>query len=144
MIRRVLEAARQAPSACNLQPRHFYVIQAVDARHRLFPAERQRWIADAPVILVACGRPTEAWVRAYDQKNHADIDVAIAMEQLVLAATEEGLSTCWICSFDPANVRIQLNLPPDLEPVAITPLGYAAETPAMRPRKTLEELVTWV
>jgi nitroreductase len=143
ILRKLLDAARLAPSACNIQPWHFIVVRDPAVRARLFPAERQAWIAHAPVSIVACSRPGQAWVRGLDGKNHADIDLAIAMEHLVLAATAEHLGTCWICSFDPAEVRAALDLPDDLEPVALTPLGFCATQPVPRPRKSLDEIVTW-
>jgi len=71
------------------------------------------------------------------------VDVAISMEHIVLAATEEGLGTCWICAFDPASVRKTLGLPAEMEPVAMTPLGYPATDPLPRKRKSLDEIVTW-
>lgn len=143
-VRRIAEAARLAPSACNNQPWHLFVVRDPETRRALFPGAGQAWIAAAPVVLVMCSRPSEAWVRRYDGKNHADIDVAIAMEHVVLAATEEGLGTCWICAFDPQLFRDVLKLPADLEPVAATPLGVPDEAPPARPRKDLEELVTWL
>lgn len=142
-VLRVLEAARLAPSACNKQPWQIYVVRAAETRAAMFPDARQAWIAAAPVVLVVCSRPGEAWVRKYDEKNHADVDASIAMEHLILAATAEGLGTCWICAFDPAVVRTALELPAELSPVAITPLGVPAELPEARPRKGLEEVVVW-
>jgi nitroreductase len=142
-ITRILEAARIAPSACNNQPWHFFVVRDGEMRRRLFPDERQAWVAAAPVVLVACSTPARAWVRRYDGKNHADVDLGIAMEHIVLAATEEGLGTCWVCSFDPAVFRTVLELPEDMEPVAVTPLGLPRVAPVPRSRKPLTEIVTW-
>ncbi|HEY3418576.1 MAG TPA: nitroreductase family protein [Armatimonadota bacterium] len=142
-IQRILGAARLAPSACNRQPWHFFVVRDAALRRRLFPQERQGWIAEAPVVLVACSYPEQAWVRGADGKNHADVDLAIAMEHIILAATEEGLGSCWICAFDPETVRRALELPAEMEPVAITPLGYADGEPIQRNRKALEEIVSW-
>ena len=141
---RILAAARLAPSACNKQPWHFYVIRDEAIRRELFTPEKQGWAAEAPVTIVACSRPAEAWVRWADKKNHADIDLAITFEHLVLAATEEGLGTCWICAFDPEHFRKVLKLPEGLEPVAATPLGHAQNPSAPRPRKGLEEIITWL
>jgi nitroreductase len=143
VIRRILQAARLAPSAANKQPWHFFVVMAEETRRRLFPDERQAWAAEAPVVLVACSCPDKAWVRGADGKNHADIDAAIAMEHIVLAATEEELGTCWICAFDPKVVREALGLAEEMEPVAMTPLGYPAAEPLPRKRKRLDEIVTW-
>jgi len=137
-LQRILEAVRLSPSACNRQPWHFYVIRDEATRQAL-----HQWAGTAPVVIVACSLPEQAWVRGADDKNHADIDLAIAFEHLVLAATQEGLGTCWICAFDPQHVRDVLNLPPEMEPVALTPLGYAQSPSAPRPRKELDEIVSW-
>ena len=142
-LARVLEAARRAPSACNRQPWQLYVIRDEALRLQLFTPEKQEWAGKAPVTIVVCSRPGDAWVRWADHKNHADVDAAIIMEHIVLAATAEGLGTCWICAFDPAHFRKVLDLPDGLEPVAATPLGYAAAPEGPRPRKSLDEIVTW-
>ena len=143
VLRRIVDAARHAPSACNRQPWHFIIVRDADIRAKLFPDDRQAWVANAPVILVACSRPADAWVRTYDQKNHADIDLAIAMEHIMLAATAEGLGSCWICAFNPELARTVLELPDDLVPVAITPLGHASAPFRPHERKSLDEIVTW-
>ncbi len=141
-VGRILEAARQAPSACNRQPWHLYVIRDEAVRQALFKPEKQDWAGLAPVAIVACSRPGEAWVRWADQKNHADVDLSILFEHIVLSATAEGLGTCWICAFDPKHVRAVLNLPAELEPVAMTPIGYAASALQTTSRKPLDAMVT--
>lgn len=143
VLLRILEAVRLAPSAANRQPWHWYVIRDATLRRQLFPTERHAWVAAAPVIVVGCSQPNDAWVRSYDGKNHADIDVAIAMEHLVLAATAEGLGSCWICAFDPLPIRQVLGLPDQQVPVAITPLGYPAGDPGARIRKAFDEIISW-
>ncbi len=143
-LNRILDAARLAPSAANYQPWHFFVVANAETRAAMFPTERQTWIAAAPVVIVACSTPGSAWVRACDRKNHADIDLAIIMDHLTLAATAEGLGTCWICAFDPEIVRAALHLPAGMEPVACTPLGYSQDTPRAKNRKALGEIVTFV
>jgi nitroreductase len=140
---RVLEAARLAPSAANKQPWHFFVVREEALRKKLFPDQRQSWIAAAPAIIIACGLPGKAWVRGSDGKNHADIDIAIAMDHIIMAATEEGLGTCWICAFDVKTVKAGLGLSSEMEPIALTPLGYATSEQGPRNRKALEEIVTW-
>ena len=78
------------------------------------------------MIICGCAIPNKAWVRS-DGKNYSDVDVAIAMDHLVLAATDVGLGSCWIAAFDPASAREVLGLPDSVEPIAFTPLGYAAD-----------------
>jgi len=76
-----------------------------------------------------------------DGKSYADVDVAIAMDHLILAATNEGLGTCWIGAFDPVAAREVLGLPEGVEPVAFSPLGYPADMPGPKRRKRLEQIV---
>jgi len=142
-LERVLEAARLAPTAANRQPLRLFVIRDARTRAKLLEAYSQQWFVDAPVIICACGRPSEAWTRV-DGKCYADVDVTIAMDHLILAATAEGLGTCWIGAFNPAKLREVLDLPEELEPVAMTPLGYPAQEPAARPRKPLDEICKYI
>jgi nitroreductase len=79
-----------------------------------------------------------------DGKNYADVDATIAMDHLILAATAEGLGTCWIGAFRPERLREVLGIPGDLEPVALTPLGYAASQPSPTPRKPLDEICEYI
>ncbi|MCK4283059.1 MAG: nitroreductase family protein [Candidatus Brocadiae bacterium] len=137
---RVLDAARVAPSAANRQPVHFTVIRDDALRAKMVEVYSQQWFVQAPVIICACARPSEAWQRS-DGKNYADVDLTIAMDHLILAATAEGLGTCWIGAFKQDKLRKLLDLPPELEPVALTPLGYPAEKPDARPRKPLDDMV---
>lgn len=140
ILQRIMEAARLAPSACNLQPWRFYVVR--DSALRGAILDRQVWATAAPVMIIACAVPDEAWVRK-DEKNHADIDVTIAFEHIILAATAEGMGTCWICSFDVDKAAAALELPAGVVPIAITPLGYPDETPEERGRKDMKDIVIW-
>jgi nitroreductase len=137
---RILEAARMAPSAANRQPLKFIVIRDAGLREKMLEAYSQPWFAHAPVIICACSTPDTAWSRV-DGKNYADVDLAIAMEHLILAATAEGLGTCWIGAFKPDKVREILALPPELEPVAMTPIGYPADEERPTRRKPFDDLV---
>ena len=115
------------------------------------------WFVQAPLVICACGIPDQNWVRR-DGKNYNDVDVAIVMDHLTLAATDLGLGTCWIGAFDPAAAREVLGLPDGVEPIAFTPLGRPADqspadqspadqSPADQPRpkvrKELSELVRY-
>ena len=90
----------------------------------------------------------EAWRRTmYDGRSHADIDAAIVMDHMVLAAADLGLGTCWIAAFDPEAAREVLGVPPEGEPMLFTPLGYPADDPRAADRhlqrRALEELVRY-
>jgi nitroreductase len=137
---RVLEAARLAPSAANLQPWHFILIRDARTRQNLRDAYGRDWFVGAPVIICACAEPGKAWVRR-DGKNYADVDVTIAFEHLVLAAAAEGLGTCWIGAFDPVKLKMILGLPDGIEPLAMTPLGYPDDTPRPASRKSMSEIL---
>lgn len=137
---RVLEAARLAPSAANRQPWKIYVVTDERLREALGNAYHNAWFYEAPVIIAICSCPGRAWSRS-DGKNYADVDAAIAFDHLTLAAQSEGLATCWIGAFTPSVVVEALGLPPGEEPLAMTPLGYPAQAPAMPPRRPLDELV---
>jgi len=141
-LERVLNAARLAPSAANRQPVHFYVIRSEGLKAKMLEVYGQQWFVDAPVVVCACARSSEAWTRG-DGKSYGDVDVTIAMDHLILAATAEGLGTCWIGAFKPDKLRALLNLPKDLEPVAMTPLGYPAAASNPTKRKSLDELVEY-
>lgn len=103
------------------------------------------WIREAPAFIVVCGHHDESWHRAFDGKDHADIDVAIATEHICLTATTLGLGTCWVCNFDPAQLSADLHLPEGVEPVAIIPIGYPAydEKAPARKRKDLDDILQW-
>ena len=137
---RILDAARIAPSAKNLQPWHFIVIRDESVKLALKDAYDKEWFYSAPVIVCVCGEPAKAWVRR-DGRSYLDVDVANAFEHLILAAAAEGLGTCWIGAFDSLAVRRTLGLPVGIEPVAMTPIGYPDETPPPPSRKAMGEII---
>lgn len=139
----ILEAMRLAPTAANRQPLRFIVVHTAGRQldlKRIYGAE---WFTQAPIVICACAIVSEAWVRSSDGKSSSDIDAAIAMDHLILAAANEGLGTCWICAFDPVAAREVLGLPDGVEPIAFTPLGYPADSPREKKRKPLSELVSY-
>ena len=137
----VLEAARLAPSACNLQPCSFIVVTKPEARKSLEASYKRDWFINAPAIIVGCANPKEAWSKKDDQ-DYWKVDLAIAMQNLVLAATELGLGTCWIAAFDEGAAKKALTIPKDVRVVAMTPLGYSDEEKGpVTDRKPLESMV---
>jgi len=139
-LQQVLEAARLAPTAANRQPFQLIVIHTAGREAELKRIYGKDWFVQAPLVICACGIPARSWVRR-DGKDYCDVDVAIAMDHLILAAADLGLGTCWIGAFDPAAAREVLGLPDDVEPIAFTPLGYPADQPGPKKRKPLSELV---
>jgi nitroreductase len=142
-LAQVLEAARLAPTAANLQPFQIIVIRTAGREAELRRIYHREWFTQAPLVLCVCGVPARGWVRGTDDKNYTDVDVAIVMDHLVLAATSLGLGTCWIAAFDPAATREVLGLPDGVEPVVFTPLGYPADQLRPKKRKPLSELVRY-
>ncbi len=142
-INKILQAARLAPSAVNYQPRHFIVATDEELKAELAKAYTRDWFREAPVIIVALGDHQRAW-RRRDGKGHCNIDVAIAVDHLTLAAASLGLGTCWVCAFDAQRVHASLGLPRHLEAVALIPLGYPASADIPdKERFDLDSLVSW-
>lgn len=141
-LARILEAARLAPTADNRQPFRLIVIKTRGREAELRKIYHKDWFIQAPLVIGIVALPEAGW-RRRDGKNYSEIDAAIAMDHLILAAANEGLGTCWVGAFDPVAVREVLGLPEKLEPVAFTPLGYPADTPSLKKRKPLCALVSY-
>ena len=141
VLQRVLEAFALAPTAANRQPLGLIVIKTAGRAEELKRIYSPDWFAvQPPVVVCACALPGQAWIRR-DGKNYADVDVTIAMDHLILAATAEGLGTCWIGAFDPSAAREVLGLPEGVEPVTFTPLGYPADSAQPKRRKRFDQLI---
>lgn len=122
----ILECVRLAPSAVNRQPWKFVVVRSNEAKEQLWQAYDRDWFRTAPLYIVCMKNNSECWTRRYDDKQHGDIDVAIATEHLCLAATERNLGTCWVCNFD-TDIMSRLFPSADFESVAIIPIGHIAD-----------------
>lgn len=141
---RVLEAARLAPSGKNLQPWRFILVRDTRLKEQLAEASvGQYFIAQAPIVVVACGFPDNCYSHMGRYMKSWPVDVAIALEHLMLQAQEEGLGTCWIGAFEEERVKPILNVPDSVKILALTPLGYPDENPRDRGRKSLEEIVSY-
>ena len=145
-IERILEAGRIAPTAVNKQPVHIWALSHPDTLEAVKGCTRSNY--GAPLILVVGCRPADAWFRRYDGKNGAEVDASIVATYLMLAAENEGLSTLWVGSFDPALLKGLLPETDGYELVAMINVGYPA--PDSKPsamhseRKPIGELVTIV
>ena len=142
---KILEAARLAPSASNIQPWHFIVVTDSEKRKKLADNGRYaKFLTESPVVIVGCG-DQETSPRWYV------VDVTIAMQSMVLTATSEELGTCWVGSFDEKQVKEMLKIPESFRVVALLALGYPREKSdlgrklikAIRRRKQLEEIVSY-
>lgn len=146
VLDRVLDAARIAPSGSNRQPTRLIVVSDARIKEKLVPmCHDQAFIATAPVVICAVGRNIKydrgEWMGDYAMI----VDVAIVVDHLTLAARAEGLGTCWIGSFNNADLREFLALPEDVNVVALTPLGYPEGDAFTEPqgRIPLDEFVMW-
>lgn len=135
----ILECVRFAPSAVNKQPWRFHVVCKEEDKTKLQQCYDRDWFKTAPMYVIASVLHDEEWIRD-DGKHHGDIDVAIAVEHLCLAAAEQGLATCWVCNFNAKLCRELFGFPDNEEPAVIIPLGYAADEPKGKKRKSLEEI----
>ena len=137
----ILECARLAPSAVNLQPWRFIVVKSEAVRQQVQSCYKREWIAQAPLYIICVVRHQEEWVRR-DGKRHGDIDIAIAAEHICMAAAEQGLGSCWVCNFDVEKMA-QFVGNDEFEAVAIVPLGHIADDcpRAEKKRKALDEIV---
>ena len=144
LLKEALNAARMAPSADNSQPWKIIVVREEDMKLRLAAASNgQKFIAQAPIVLVVCGVPEEAFPTIGGYMSSDVIDVSIAVDHLTLAAHALGLATCWIGWFKEEKVKELLGIPEDVKVVALTPLGYPDESPEKTSRKNLESLVAY-
>jgi nitroreductase len=145
-VRALLLAAIEAPSAGNIQPWRFTVVRTRDARDRLAGAIRQRWATAAPVVIVVSvdPRPCAARYGSRGEFLYALQDSAAAAENILLAAVDRGLASCWIGAFDESAVRSALGMPEPITPVAILPVGHSAESASKPSRRPLDEVTTWM
>jgi nitroreductase len=145
-VRGVLVAAVQAPSAGNVQPWRFFVARSPGSRERLAGALHQPWATAAPVVIVVCVDPRPCGARYGDrgERRNAIQDRAAAIENILLAAVDRGLASCWIGAFDEKAVAAAIGVTSPITPVAVLPLGYSAESGGRPTRRPLEEVVTWL
>lgn len=142
-LEKILEAGRLAPSARNSEPWHFIAVSDPKTRQVLSKGKYAKFLTEAPIVIVACG----------DKKASADwyaIDVALAVENMVLTAVNENLGTCCIGSFDEEEVKETLKVPENFEVLVMIAIGYAGEKldlsskllRLVRSRKTLSEVTS--
>ncbi len=141
-LKRVLEAARLAPSASNRQPWKFIVVKEKKRRQELAEAANgQTFVGQAGVIIVAVATRPEH-IMSCGVPSHP-VDLAIALDHMTLAAVDEGLGTCWIGAFSQDRVKELLDIPEKYRVVALLPLGFPGQERKMKTRKSLEEIVCY-
>lgn len=143
-VEKLIDAARWAPSAGNIQPWEFIVVRNEETKRRLAEAAlNQTFIEEAPVVIVACA-DCQCSSMGYGSRGatlYCIQDTAAAIQNIHLAATDMGLGTCWIGAFREEPVKKLLKIPDGVKPVAIIPVGYPAEQPNPRPRRPLNEII---
>lgn len=147
LIDQLLDAAVSAPSAGNCQPWHFYVVRNAQAKEALCAgAYNQRFIQDAPVVIVVCAEPARSAERyaSRGETLYCLQDTAAATENLLLCAAQLGLGTCWCGAFDEDAVRRALSLPQDRRPVAVIPVGYPKGIHPRAGRRPMKKTVTYM
>ena len=145
-IRALIEAGVTAPTAGNIQPWRFTIVRSLEAREKLAGALRQRWATSAPVVIVVSVDPRPCIARYSDrgERLYCIQDSAAAVENILLAAVDRGLASCWIGAFDSIAVRDALGIPAPVEPSASLPVGYSAESAGRPARRPLAEVATWI
>ncbi len=143
-LEKILEAARLAPSATNLQEWRFVVVKGAEMRRKLMvAAKNQAFVGEAPVVIACCAE-TDGHVMTCGQQCYP-IDVAIAIDHMTLQAVEEGLGTCWIGAFHEDKAKEVLGIPDEIRVVELLTLGYekGGMKPKKKARKPMEEIVHW-
>lgn len=132
VLRNILEAARLAPSATNAQPWHFIVITDQEKKNALSQGRWNGFIRDSAFTVVGCGERSSRW---------STIDVAIALENMVIAAEAQGVGSCWVGDFKERQVKKLLGIPRNLKVISLVSFGYPLEKPHPPEKKSLEEIV---
>jgi nitroreductase len=142
-MEKILEAGRLAPSAKNCEPWHFVAVTNPEKREALSRGNWAKFVAQSPLVIVACG----------DKKASPDwyaIDVALAVENMVLTAVSLGLGTCCVGSFKEKDVKTVLKIPENFEVLVMLAMGYPGDKidlsskllNLIRSRKTLSEVAS--
>lgn len=123
-LKKILEAGRIAPTACNNQPQRILVIQDENTLEKI---KEEVNVYNAPAVLIICCDKNEAWERVFDGKNSAYIDAAIVTDHMMLEAVSQNIDSVWICYFKPDVIRKVLNIPENFEIINILALGYGTQ-----------------
>jgi len=146
LLEKVLQAGHLAPTAVNCQPQKIYVIQSPEALEKIRACTPCHY--GAPCVMMVCYDSTLAWTRGFDGKCGGDIDAAIVTTHMILEADELGLGTCWVMFFEPDKVKKAFDLPDNIVPSCLLPIGYAAADAVPSDKhssfRAPEEIVTYL
>ncbi len=140
---KILEAGNLAPTAKNNQPQRIYVVQSEEGLNKIDEISKCRY--HAPTVLIICINLDEVYQGEHG--NTADIDASIVATHMMLEATNQGVDNIWIDLFDHIKIKEVFNLPDNIKPVALMPLGYRdniGPSPLHNKRKDLEEIVIYI
>lgn len=143
-IDRILQAGQAAPTGCNNQPQHVFVLQSEEALRKMRLCTKCHF--NAPLGMLICYDQNQSWKRRYDGADSGWVDASIVTTHMMLEAWEQGVGSCWVMYFDPEAIRTEFALPDHLIPVALLTMGYPADDAQVNPlhhqTKPMEELVT--
>jgi nitroreductase len=143
-LEKILDAVNRAPSAGNRQAFEIYQVTGLDYKRALKKAAYdQEFLVQAPAVLVFCASPTRSAER-YGERGktlYCIQDATIACTYAMLAATALGFGTVWVGAFEEQAVAEIIHADPAHRPIAMLPIGYPNETPRLRPRRSLSEIV---
>ncbi len=142
-VEKLVDSARWAPSAGNTQPWRFIIVRKPEIKRKLAAAVGQSFVEEAPIVIVVCADEDRSSMRygVRGKTLYCIQDTAAAIQNIHLAAYSLGLGTCWIGAFREEEARRILKIPRGVRPVAIIPVGYAAEAPSPRSRRSLSQIV---
>ena len=142
-LKKILEAGRLAPTAKNLQPIKIYVVESEEGIQKIDKATKCRY--NAPTVLVVCGDKDNSYVK--DGSPMYQMDASVVTTHMMLAATNEGVDNIWIELFDGEVIRKEFDIPDNLIPVCLLPVGYKSKlcppSPFHKIRKDLNRLVEY-
>ena len=140
----LIEAARWAPSAGNIQPWEFIIVRRAELKKKLAEAAfDQSFVEEAPVVIVVCADENRSF-KGYGERGrtlYCIQDTAAAIQNIHLAAYSAGLGTCWVGAFKEGAVSEILSVEKGIRPVALIPVGYASKLPSPRGKRTVDQIV---
>lgn len=143
VVEKLIDAARHAPSAGNIQPWEFVIVRNPDAKKKLAQAAHQAFVEEAPVVIVVCADENRSSM-GYGNRGrtlYCIQDTAAAIQNILLTAYSFGLGTCWVGAFNEDEAGRALKAPNGIRPVAMIPVGYPNRTPSQRNRRPLSQIM---
>ncbi len=129
---KILEAARVAPTAKNTQCQRVFVLSSKEAIEKIREITPSAY--NAPTVLMICADMDVAWKRTNDSWCAAPIDSSIVTCHMMLEAESLGINSVWVCAFNKDKVQKAFNLPDNIVPYSLLPIGYKSENAEPNPR----------